>query len=204
MTYFGELKRAMEWLAAQPDTLFLGQAVGCPGTAMFNTLKEIDPGRRLELPVAEEMQLGMSIGLALEGVVPVSVFPRWNFLLLAINQLVNHLDKLPMVSDFRPKVIIRTGIGSVHPLDPQWQHKGDFTEVMTQMLHTVRVVRLDRPEQVVPEYQNAYHASGSTILCEVSDFLDEEFRTTYAKFTACSRPEAVVTTSGSPAGSLPR
>ena len=186
MTYFGELQRAMEWLAGRPDTLFMGQAVGSPGTAMFNTLKEIDPSRRLELPVAEEMQMGMSIGLALQGLVPVSVFPRWNFLLLAVNQLVNHLDKLPMVSEYRPKVIIRTGIGSVLPLDPQWQHKGDFTDVMAGMLHTVRVVRLDRPEQIVPEYQNAYHAPGPTILCEVSDFLDEEFRTAYARFTASS------------------
>lgn len=183
MTFFGELKRAMAWLAEQPDTLFLGQAVGCPGTAMFNTLSEIDPAKRLELPVAEEMQLGMSIGLALQGIVPVSVFPRWNFLLLAMNQLVNHLDKYPMVSDYAPKVIIRTGIGSVHPLDPQWQHKGDFTDVMGKMLHTVRVVRLDRPEQIFAEYQAAYKSTSSTILCEVSDFMDEEFRKTYTKFT---------------------
>ncbi len=183
MTFFGELKRAMEWLAAQPNTLFLGQAVGCPGTAMFNTLQEIDPARRVELPVAEEMQLGMSIGLALQGMVPISIFPRWNFLLLAMNQLINHLDKYPMVSDYVPKVIIRTGIGSVHPLDPQWQHKGDFTDVMAKMLHTVEVVRLERPEQIVAEYQAAYHRATSTILCEVSDFMDEEFRKSYATFT---------------------
>ena len=30
----------------------------------------------------------------MSGKIPVSIFPRWNFLLLAINQLVNHLDKL--------------------------------------------------------------------------------------------------------------
>jgi pyruvate/2-oxoglutarate/acetoin dehydrogenase E1 component len=184
MTFFDELKHTMEWLAEQPNTLFIGQAVGCPGTAMFNTLKEIDPAKRLELPVAEEMQLGMSIGLALEGIVPISVFPRWNFLLLAINQLVNHLDKYSVISDFVPKVIIRTGIGSVHPLDPQWQHKGDFTEVIAIMLQTVRVVRLERPEQILPAYQAAYQSPTSTILCEVSDFMDEEFRLTHEKFTA--------------------
>jgi pyruvate/2-oxoglutarate/acetoin dehydrogenase E1 component len=187
VTYFGELKRAMEWLAAQRDTLFLGQAVGSPGTAMFNTLKDIDPGKRLELPVAEEMQMGMSIGLALEGHVPVSIFPRWNFLLLAINQLVNHLDKLPLISEFAPRVIIRTGIGSVHPLDPQWQHKGDFTEMIQGMLHTVHVVRLEKPEEIVPAYQAAYRSRTPTILCEVSDFLDEEFRLMYEKFTCSYR-----------------
>lgn len=39
MTYFDELKRSMEWLASQKDTLFLGQAVEYPGTGMTNTLK---------------------------------------------------------------------------------------------------------------------------------------------------------------------
>ena len=38
--------------------------------------------------------MGMTIGLLMAGKIPVSIYPRWNFLLLAINQLVNHLDKL--------------------------------------------------------------------------------------------------------------
>ena len=47
----------------------------------------------IELPVAEEMQMGMSFGMSLDGTIPISIYPRWNFLLCAINQLVNHLDK---------------------------------------------------------------------------------------------------------------
>jgi pyruvate/2-oxoglutarate/acetoin dehydrogenase E1 component len=174
MKYFDELKRSMEWLGQQPRTIFLGQAVGFPGTAMFGTLQNVAAEQRIELPVAEELQMGMSIGLALEGFVPVSIFPRWNFLLLAINHLVNHLDKLPIISDYRPKVIIRTGVGSVRPLDPQWQHKGDFTEAFRLMLKTVKVVRLDEPEQIFPAYQRALESEGSTILCEVSDFINEK------------------------------
>ena len=38
MKYFDELKRSMEWLGEQNDTLFLGQAVEYPGTAI-NCLK---------------------------------------------------------------------------------------------------------------------------------------------------------------------
>ena len=41
--YFDELKRSMEWLSEQEDTIFLGQAVAVPGTAMSNTLKDISP-----------------------------------------------------------------------------------------------------------------------------------------------------------------
>ena len=41
---------------------------------------------------------------------PISIFPRWNFLLLAANQLVNHVDKINEMGakKFRNKIIIRT------------------------------------------------------------------------------------------------
>ena len=122
MKYFDEMKSSMEWLARDPRTVFIGQAVEVPGTAMSNTVKDIPIARRIELPVAEELQMGMSIGLALQGQVPVSIYPRWNFLLLAANQLVNHLDKIGVMSNggYQPRVIIRTSIGSQRPLHPQF------------------------------------------------------------------------------------
>ena len=91
MKYFDELKRSMNFIAKDKRAIFVGQAVSYPGTAMTNTLKEISKEKLKELPVAEEFQLGMTIGLSLDGWMPVSIFPRWNFLLLAANQLVNHL-----------------------------------------------------------------------------------------------------------------
>ena len=88
MKYFDEMCRAMEFLARDERTIFLGQAVACPGTAMSNTLKNVSRDKLLEMPVTEEMQMGMTNGLALGGHVPVSIYPRWNFLLLAVNQIV--------------------------------------------------------------------------------------------------------------------
>ena len=41
MKYFKELKKSMKYLASNPKTRFLGQAVEVPGTAMSNTLKNI-------------------------------------------------------------------------------------------------------------------------------------------------------------------
>ena len=92
MKYFGELKRSMNYLAKNKKTILIGQAVEVPGTAMSNTLQDIKPNKLIELPVAEEMQMGMTLGLALDGNIPISIFQRWNFLLLAMNQLINHLD----------------------------------------------------------------------------------------------------------------
>ena len=178
MKYFDEIKSSMEWLARDPRTVFIGQAVEVPGTAMSNTLKDIPIERRIELPVAEELQMGMTIGLALQGQVPVSIYPRWNFLLLAANQLVNHLDKLGVMSNggFQPRVIIRTSIGSQRPLHPQFQHIGDFTDAFRLMCTTVEVIRLDEPAQIVPAYKRALLRDDgqSTLLVEWGDFYAEK------------------------------
>jgi len=178
MKYFDEMCRAMEMLAQDPRVMFLGQAVACPGTAMSNTLKKVAPGKLLELPVAEELQMGMSTGLALAGHIPVSVFPRWNFLLLAVNQVVNHLDKLPLMSNggYKPKVIIRTGIGSVRPLHPQHQHIGDFTEAFRLMCGNIEVIRLENPEDIMPAYTKALRREDgkSTIVVEYGDYYNEK------------------------------
>ena len=118
MKYSSELTKSMDLLAKYSKTIFIGQAVGYPGTAMSNTLVNVSPNKLYELPVAEEMQMGITTGLALNNVIPVSIFPRWNFLLLATNQLINHLDKVQIMSNgkFKTKVIIRTSIGSQRPL----------------------------------------------------------------------------------------
>ena len=178
MKYFDELCRAMDFLARDARTLFLGQAVACPGTGMTTTLKNVPREKLLEMPVTEELQMGVSTGIALTGLVPVTIYPRWNFLLLAVNQIVNHLDKLSIVSNggYQPKVIIRTGIGSERPLHPQYQHVGDYTEAFRLMCKTIEVIRLDEPEQIFPAYQHALErADGrSTLLVEYGDYYNEK------------------------------
>ena len=67
LTYFDALKDAMSYLGMDSRVIVLGQAVAVPGTAMSNTLTEIPSEKLIELPVAEELQMGMSIGLALDG-----------------------------------------------------------------------------------------------------------------------------------------
>ena len=137
MKYFDELKKSMEWLAKKDDTFFIGQAVEVPGTAMFNTLKNINIEKRLELPVFEDTQMGISIGMALKGQKVISIFPRWNFLLCATNQLVSHLDKLPIITEgsVTPSVIIRTSVGSQRPLFPGHQHIGNMSDAYLSLIH---------------------------------------------------------------------
>ena len=178
MKYADELTKAMDFLAKDPKTIFLGQAVEYPGTAMTNTLKNVPKKKLIEIPVAEEMQLGISNGLAINNYIPISIFPRWNFLLLATNQLINHLDKFEVMSQglFKTKVIIRTSIGSQRPLHPQHQHVGDFTEAFKKVLSTVDIIRLEEPKDVIPAYEKALERDDgkSTILVEYGDYYNEK------------------------------
>jgi pyruvate/2-oxoglutarate/acetoin dehydrogenase E1 component len=148
----------MNWLAKQPDTIFLGQTVKYDGSPMFKSFADVKPEKRIEMPVAEEMQMGISIGLALEGFIPISVYPRWDFLICATNQLVNHLDKIKEMShnEFKVGVIIRTMIGNKGPLKPGCQHCQDYTQPFKRLLKSTNVVKISNSKQVMKIYQDAY------------------------------------------------
>ena len=170
--YFEEMKRAMTLLGADPRTIFLGQWY----SRFPATMADVPESKKIELPVIEEAQLGMSIGLSLAGFVPISCYVRWNFLLLATSQIVNHLDKLEVMSNsgYRPKVIIRTAVGSKRPLLPGCQSEGDFTTAFRFMLERFDIVTLKEPEDIVPAYTRALRSENSTILVEYGDnYLDK-------------------------------
>jgi len=171
MSYKSELANAMVLLASHPQTIFLGQSVVYPGQAMFDTLKNVPMERRIEMPVAEDMQMGMSIGLSLMGYIPISIYPRMDFLILAVNQLVNHLDKIKEMSDgeFAPKVIIRTLVGSKEPLDGGLQHTQDHTEGLRCMLTNVNVVSLIKADDIIPAYKSALQSEKPTVLVEMGE-----------------------------------
>ncbi len=168
----------MNYLGAQKNTIFIGQAVEVAGTAMTNTLSQIKKSKLMELPVAEEMQMGVSLGLAMEGYVPISIFPRWNFLLYGVNQLINHIDKFQVMNGkkIKPKIIIRTSVGSQRPLHPQYQHVGDFTEGFKKMSSTLEIINLREAKNIFPSYKKAYSRKDNkcTILVEHGDFYSEK------------------------------
>jgi pyruvate/2-oxoglutarate/acetoin dehydrogenase E1 component len=171
LSYFDALVEAMK-LCADCGCVFVGQGVHAGGgTTMSQTLAKVPVSDRyrLEFPVAEELQTGLCIGASLENIPTVCVFPRWNFVLRAADQIVNHLDRLPVYSGYRPKVIIRVAIPSIEPFYPGPQHDDDFTEPFTQMTRTIKVVRLKEAEMILPAYHAALDSSWSTILVEYTE-----------------------------------
>ena len=176
MKYKEELIRAMTHLGQKDDTLFLGQATSFSGHAISGTLSGVPKEKLIELPVMEEVQMGMCTGLSLEGYVPISIYPRFNFMILAINQLVNHIDKMKEMTKgmLVPKVIVRVSVGARKPLDGGSQHTQDFTESIKHMLTDTTLVELTEPEQIFPTFEDAYNRSGSTVVVEWGDFYAEK------------------------------
>lgn len=161
--YKNALSEAMKKLSEHQRTVFLGQGCRDAGTFMSTTLNDVPLEKRIELPVMEECQMGMSIGLALDGFIPITIYPRYNFIVSAMSQLVNHLNVMC------PHVIVRVGVGSTAPLDPGPQHTGDFTKAFRLMLPNVKIVKLDRANIIIPEYMKALQRKGPTILVEEAD-----------------------------------
>jgi pyruvate/2-oxoglutarate/acetoin dehydrogenase E1 component len=172
LTYFDAMEKSMTWMSKQKDVYFVGQAVGVPGTFMFNTLKEVPGDLRLELPVNESFQMQFSLGIAISGFTVVSIYPRLNFLTLALGDMSNMLDRIGDMSSMKhpPRVIVRSAVGPSAPVHPGHQHIGDFTEAFKKLFNHIEVIRIDEPEQALPAYQKAYQdKTKSYLLIEVGN-----------------------------------
>ena len=166
--YLDELTKSMKLCMDDPSTIFIGQQIVYYGNPMSKTIEGLPKDRMIETPVMEETQMGMSIGLSMAGHKVVTFYPRWDFLICACNQLINHADKLEIMSDgeWKPNIIVRVGKGSDKPLDPGHQHKADYTEPFKKMLTNAVVTKLDSYEKIYPAYEKAIKEGGLHILVE--------------------------------------
>lgn len=167
MLWADALTKAMTRIGELPDSIFIGQSTVYPAHLMFDTLKEVPLEKRLELPVFEDSQCGISLGLWLAGYSPVlSIYPRLDFLVIAANQLVNHLDKWAAMGAGNPKVIIRTMPGSIAPIYSGPQHSQDHTEALRLLCPHIQIIKITQPEHVYPAYQRASEEPGPFIIIE--------------------------------------
>ena len=165
-------KEAMDCLSDQCDTLFIGQNIKHCTTplAVYKALEDVPDDKKMEFPVAEEFQMGFSLGAALDGVVPITIYPRFDFLILATNQLVNHVDKIQHLTKGNmgfPKIIIRTFVGKDKPLNPGPQHIQNHFSAFKSMLNFMDVVELLPSDDALTAYRKAYESDTSTLIVEV-------------------------------------
>ena len=172
MKYKDALKQSMEILAQDKNTIFIGYNI-CHGSEAYGTLKDIPLSQRLEMPVAESLMIGLATGMSLEGYRPVVFFERHDFVLNALDGIVNHLDKIKSMSNgqYKTPVIIRAIVGAKGPLDPGPQHTQDFTKAFKEMVN-FPVYEPNNAEEIIKLYENLKRKDTPAIVIEKKDLYE--------------------------------
>jgi pyruvate/2-oxoglutarate/acetoin dehydrogenase E1 component len=175
MTYKESLTAAMSALAADPLTRFVGYGMAKGGA--LGTLRHVPREQIVETPVAENLLLGVATGLSLAGLRPVAYIERMDFLLNALDCLVNHLDKAANLSrgEFTPAVIVRITVGNhTKPLFTGPPHVQDFSLALRWMLKETPVIQLEAADDIAGIYAAAREQQlrgESTVLVEYKDLI---------------------------------
>lgn len=167
-SYKNNLSKSMTELGEKDNTIFIGQQLLWYGNPMSSTIKDVPKHKIIEVPVMEESQMGISLGLSMTDKCVITFYPRWDFLICATNQLVNHLDKIEAMSQgtWKPNILIRVGKGSDKPLDPGFQHKGNYKEAFKELLKYTNFYDLTHKNMIEKSYKEAYKNKGINILIE--------------------------------------
>jgi len=171
--YKDALTNAMTELSKLDDTIFIGQQIVYAGNPMSTTLGNVAKEKMIELPVMEETQMGMSLGLAMTGKRVITFYPRWDFIVSAANQLINHVDKFKIMTDKKLNIIIRLGKGADKPLDPGHQHKGNYINEFRSICKNIEFHDLKSPIDIELAYKYVTNNGGTHILLEYPELYYE-------------------------------
>jgi len=93
ITYAKAIKEAMEQMMKRDKRVFLiGQGVTSPwyvGNTCEGLFEKFGEKRVIDAPVSEAAITGVAIGAAMTGMRPILVHPRMDFMLLAMDQIIN-------------------------------------------------------------------------------------------------------------------
>lgn len=167
-SYRDTLTSVMTELGKLDNTIFIGQQLLWHGNPMSTTVNQVPKEKMIEVPVMEESQMGMSLGMAMAGKFVITFYPRWDFLICATNQLVNHVDKIVGMSkgEWNPNMIIRIGKGSDKPLDPGHQHKGNYLDEFKSMCKNIEFHDVRTVEDIELAYTHAKTQGGIHCIVE--------------------------------------
>ena len=175
MSYKDEITSAMQSLAYDPKIRFVGYGVKVGGQAL-GTLKEINEEQLVETPVAENLMVGMAIGMSLAGLKPVVFIERMDFILNALDAIVNHLSQAKAISrgEFSPAMILRVVVGNrAKPLFTGPTHTQDFSQSIAGMVG-FPVRQVTRETEFAPIYEHAkacLDRGESTMVVEYKDLM---------------------------------
>ena len=99
-----------------PNVFLMGVGIDEPKGIFGTTLepvKKFGPARAFDVPISENMLTGAAVGAAMAGMRPILVHARMDFLMLTMDQLVNHAAKWSYMSGGKLKtpIVVRAVVG---------------------------------------------------------------------------------------------
>lgn len=173
MTIKDHISAAMQKLSEDPAVCWVGYNVRYGRAA--GTLEGISEDRLYEMPLSENLMTGAAIGMSLDGRIPVVYFERCDFVLCALDAIVNHLDVMAQLSDgqHKPACIIRIVVGnSKTPLFTGITHTRDHSEALKHLV-SFPVINLWWSTNIVGEYEAALARAKQGISTILVDYKDQ-------------------------------
>ena len=136
------------------------------GDAM-GTLKHVESNKKIETPVAENLMMGLAIGCSFEGFKPIVYFERHDFMMVAMDAIVNHLDKIERIShgEYQTPVIIRAITADAGPFYSGITHSQDFTKTLEEAVDFPVITPNTGPE-VLQAFKGAFESGRPAIIIE--------------------------------------
>ena len=159
-------------LVQNRDYIIIGQGARDGGHGMCATIAPELYDSCIELPVFEETQTGIALGMGLAGKNVISIYPRFDFFISGLSQLINHSDKLDVMSNgkFKPNIIFRVGVGAKVPIDAGPQHTNNYTAQLRDMLVSIKVHELSRGCNPSTIFEEISSDGGMHLLVEHYEF----------------------------------
>ncbi len=171
LTYRQALAQSMTMLGQDPLTRVVGY--GLTVGHEKSSFAGVPLSSIVETTVAENLMTGIGIGLALTGHKPVIFYERFDFVLNALDAIVNHLDAAETISkgEFRPTCILRIVVGNTqNPLFTGHTHTRNHAEALKRMVR-FPVWQVRSPAEVMTAYEESYKnlKNHSTAIVEFKD-----------------------------------
>lgn len=165
LSYGEAVRNSMNMLAKEVNATFVGYNVKY-GSAC-GMLEDVDEDQKLEAPLAENLMLGLAMGMSLEGIRPVVYFERHDFVFNAMDAIVNQLDRIKFLSDgqFNMPVIIKAVAGGTKPFYAGITHVSDLT-ILFRRSFSFPIYVPKTPSEVLDSYRIAAKADYPILVIE--------------------------------------
>jgi 2-oxoisovalerate dehydrogenase E1 component len=151
-----------EYLGKDPNMIFIGEDILSPYGGAFKVSKNLSekyPSQVFSTPISEQAISGISNGLALSGVKPYLEIMFGDFILLALDQIINHASKFHHMYNKQVTcpVVIRTPMGGGRGYGPTHSQTLDKFIVGIDNVTTIALNTLLDPASIYREVHKEIH-----------------------------------------------